>query len=244
MVSFDPIPDDLWDDWKWFVYPEGRILGMREGQHRINSSGLILTPCYIVNLPKLIMSDVMWTSRTETTREGARDSGVYLRPVRVNADSVLGNMVFLLSQYPMVISRKVSPKGSTTDERLVAALERGDDMIMLDGNGIDDSLSMNELDIKFFNPFAEGSKEPEDLIGIIAAECCINELSMAKADITGSSVGQILNGVIHELSERGLVVLDGDTITKMTEKGKRLLDLEPVTDALSCRCETESPKEE
>ncbi|MCE5295837.1 MAG: hypothetical protein LLG16_01885 [Euryarchaeota archaeon] len=243
-MTFDPIPDDMWEDWKWFVYPEGRILGMREGRHRINNSGVVLTPCYIVNLPKLIMSDVMWASRLESTPEGPRDTNDYLRPVRVSADSLIENIIFLLSQYPMVVSRKVSPKGSTMEERIKIALERGDDMIMLDENGIDGTLSMNDLDVQFFNPFSDDAKGPEELIGVIAAEGCINELSMARADAPDSTVRQVLNDAIAELSQRGLVEAKDGAIVRMTEKGKRLLELEPVVDALSCRCETEAPNDE
>jgi hypothetical protein len=244
MVSFDPIPDDMWDDWKWFVYPEGHILGMREGRHRINSSGVVLTPCYIVNLPKLIMSDVMWSSRLETAPEGPKDTNDYLRPVRVSVDSLIDNMIFMLSQYPMVVSRKVSPEGSTMAERLEAVLARGDEMIMFNKDGIDGTLSLNDLDVQFFNPFSDGSKQPDDLIGVIAAEGCINELSMARANAPDSAVRQILNDTMLELSKRGLVKHDGEAIVGMTERGKRLLELEPVIDALSCRCETEAPEEE
>ncbi|MFA5314193.1 MAG: hypothetical protein WC375_12905, partial [Methanomassiliicoccales archaeon] len=90
------------------------------------------------------------------------------------------------------------------------------------------------------NPFSEGDRSCDDLIGIIAPEGCINELSLAKANAPDTSVRQVMQNAIQELSERGFIEHDGDLITRMTERGKRLLELEPVVDALSCRCETDT----
>lgn len=241
MVSFDPIPEDMWEDWKWFVYPEGHILGMREGRHRVESSGVVLIPCYIVNLPKLIMSEVMWASRTERGPDGERDTYDYLRTVHVDVDSLIDEMIFMLSQYPMVVLKKVSPDGSTMKERIEAALATGDELILLDEEGAPRTLAMYGLEVRFFNPFAEREDDHEEIIGIIAAERCINELMLAKVDAPGSHVREAILSSMHELEERGLVDHGSGVVTRMTERGRRLLELEPVIDAMACRCEVEGP---
>lgn len=236
-LTFDPIPDEVWNDWKWFVYPEGCLLGMREGKHRVGNADIVLTPCYIVNLPKLVMSDIMWASRLDTTSEGVVDTQDHLRPVCISVDSVLESIIYLLSQYPMVIRRR----GSEGDlQKDISDMIQEDELVLLNqGSEASKRLGLEDLEVQFYNPYSEGAKPCVDILGMVIAEACINELSIAKAGIPDSVVRETICNTIGELEKRELVKVKDGVVTGMTEKGKAVLDVEPVHDMLSCRCEVE-----
>jgi hypothetical protein len=234
-MSFDPIPDEIWEDWKWFVCPEGCLLGMRDDKYRVANSDVVLAPCYVVNLPKLIMSDVMWSSRLDSTAGGAVDTNDYLRSVRVSVDSLIDGMIYLLSQHPMVVRRRAD--GDDEAQKLAEALSEEELILVSSGSTAVQNLDMADLDVQFFNPFAEGMKPCSDILGLIPAEMCIKELGMAKADLPNSVVREVIQQSIEELRRRELVLVEDGVVIGMTPKGKAVLDVEPVNDMLSCRCE-------
>jgi hypothetical protein len=238
-VSFDPVPDDIWDDWKWLVFPEGSLLGMKEGRHRLGSSSLVLTPCYMVNLPKLIMSDIMWASRLESTSNGMVDTNNCLRPVNISIDSLIDGLIYMLSQHPMVISKR--KKGLTIlPEELGQLMEGPDELILLSGlNEAEQRLSLEDIEVEFRNPFGEEGRPREMFIDLIPAESCIRELSLSKADLPRSVVRMTLQGAMDELQRRGMINVREGSVTSMTERGRSLIEFEPVNDPLSCRCEVE-----
>lgn len=236
-MSFDPVPEDIWDDWKWFVCPEGCVLGMKEGTHRVNGSELVLTPCYVVNLPKLIMSEVMWASRLESTPGGTVDTNKCMRPVKISIDSLIDGLIHILSQYPMVISKR--RKGGSLPEELGRMLD-SDELVLLGGpSEAEQRLSLEDIDVEFRNPFGEEGRPQENFIALVPAERCIRELSLAKADLPGSLVRMTLQGAVDELMHRGLIDVKDGSIISMTERGRSLIEFEPVKDAVSCRCEVE-----
>lgn len=243
-LSFDPIPDQLWEDWKWFVYPEGLVLGMREGRHRVPNSSVVLTPCYVVNIPKLIMSDIMWTSRLESTPDGTRDTGDYLRRVNVSVDSLMDGIIFLLSQNPMVVKRR--GEGKPLPEALRDSLESDDELILVqESSESERKLSRDDLAVEFFNPFdTEAEHRAAEMLGLIAPEACIKELALQKADEDHSMVRETILTAIEELKGRGMILVEGDAVVGMTERGRSLLEVEPVNDTLACRCEVESLESE
>jgi hypothetical protein len=244
-LSFDPIPDELWEDWKWFVYPEGLVLGMREGKHRVPNSTLLLTPCYVVNVPKLIMSEVMWTSRFNTTSQGVVDSGDYLRRVSISAESIIDSIIFLLSQNPMVVTRRPFQEPSPLEVELNQALQEGQELILMgQGSEAERCLSLDDLKVEFFNPFEEGNSERgQDLVGMVSPEGCIKELSLAKVELPSSLVREAIGQAIQELCSRGFIIVDDGTVVGMTVKGRELLEIEPVSDTLACKCEVELVEE-
>lgn len=237
-LSFDPIPDEVWEDWKWFVCPEGCLLGMREQRYQVENSDVSLTPCYVVNLPKLVMSDVMWASRLENTPSGVVDTDNYLREVMVSVDSLIDGLVFLLSQHPMVVRRKAG--GSEEERRLAEVLDREEFILVNKGNEGREKLDLADLDVQFFNPFAEGAKPCPDMLGMVPAEMCIKELSIAKAGLPDSVVREVIGHAIEELRRRGMIQVEEGTVIGMTPKGRAVLDVEPVHDLLTCRCEVRS----
>jgi hypothetical protein len=240
-LSFDTIPDDLWEDWKWFVYPEGLVLGMREGKHRVPNSSLLLTPCYVVNVPKLIMSEVMWASRYETTAKGLIDTGQYLRRVNIGTEDVIDSIIFLLSQNPMVVTRKTCQGPSALEVELNQALQDGRELILMgQGNEAERQLSLDDLKVEFFNPFEDGKAERgQDLVGRVSPEGCSKELSMAKVELPSSMVRDAIAQAMDELSTRGLIMLDAGTAIGMTKRGQERLEIVPVSDTLACKCEVE-----
>jgi hypothetical protein len=238
-MSFDPIPDEVWDDWKWFVFPEGCLLGLREGTHRLDNSDIVISPCYVVNLPKLIMSDIMWASRLENTSQGIVDTDDYFRSVRVSVDSLIDGIVFLLSQHPMVLRRRTSE--AVEEKEMRDALEKEEFILVNQGSEAQEQLNLADLDVQFFNPYGEGAKPCNDLIGLIPAENCIKELTYAKSDLPNSVVREVIGQAINELEKRQMIKVENGVVVGMTAKGKAVLDVEPVHDMFSCRCEVESP---
>lgn len=235
-MTFDPVPDDIWEDWKWFVCPEGYILGMNEGAHRLGGSHLALTPCYVFNLPKLIMSDVMWASRLKNAPEGVVDTNDFLQKVNICIDSLIDGLIHILSQYPMVISKRKGIE-NLTDE-LGQILEGSNEIILLGGlNEAEQSLSLEDIEVEFRNPFGEDGASHETFIAMIPAESCIRELSIAKGDLSHSQVRILLQGAVEELHRRGMIIVKEGFIDSMTERGRVIIEFEPVKDFLSCRCE-------
>jgi len=237
-LSFDPIPDEVWEEWKWFVCPEGCLLGMREHRYQVENSDVNLTPCYVVNLPKLVMSDVMWASRLENTPAGVVDTDDYLRTVRVDVDSLIEGLIYLLSQHPMVVRRRASD--SEQERQLTDALDREEFILVNEGGEGREKLDLADLDVQFFNPFAEGARPCPDMLGMVPAEMCIKELSIAKAGMPDSVVREVIGKAIEELFQRGMIRVEDGMVTGMTPKGKAVLEVEPVHDLLTCKCEVES----
>ncbi|OPY33102.1 MAG: hypothetical protein A4E32_00775 [Methanomassiliicoccales archaeon PtaU1.Bin124] len=236
-MSFDPIPDEIWDDWKWFVCPEGCLLGLRDDRYRVDGSEVHLTPNYVINLPKLIMSDVMWASRLDNTAEGVVDTKDYFRSVRVSVDSIIDGIIFLISQHPMVVLQR--PTEAQCERRLTDALSEDELILVSSGTQARENLDTADLDVQFFNPFAEGARPIVDMLGLIPAEMCIKELSLAKANQPDSVVREVISNAIEELRSRQMVNVEDGVVVSMTLKGKAVLDVEPVHDMLSCSCQVD-----
>jgi hypothetical protein len=238
-MTFDPVPEDIWEDWKWFVYPEGYILGMKESAHRVGGSQLAMTPYYVVNLPKLIMSEVMWASRLKSTPDGVVDTNDCMRPVNVSIDSLIEGLIYVLSQYPMVISKRVGGR-KDIPEKLGQMLEGSEELILLGGlSNAEQSMSLEDVEVEFRNPYGESGRPGETFIALIPAESCIRELSLAKADLPRSPVRETIQGALNELQRRGMIDVKEGTVVVMTERGRTMIEFEPVKDSLSCRCEVE-----
>jgi len=74
-------------------------------------------------------------------------------------------------------------------------------------------------------------------------EGCIKELSMAKVELPSSMVRDAIAQAMEELSARDLLMLEAGTAIGMTKRGQELLEIEPVSDTLACKCEVELVEE-
>jgi len=88
-LSFDEIPEDLWDDWVWLVSPAGLIRAVEEESQPILSSSYQVTSIYTINLPKMVLFDLVWSSRLEVGEDGVVDAMDLHRTVDRDPDLIL-----------------------------------------------------------------------------------------------------------------------------------------------------------
>jgi hypothetical protein len=205
MVS---IPDDLWNDWSWFITPHELRCTVVEDEKVIEAAKVAVTAVYTLNLPKMVMSDVALASRLERTNAGIVDTGIVCRDVHITPMTLTHTMTQLLLHCPLVVrpagGAKETPFSDVTDG----------------------------LEICFFNPLMmeddQGSKE---LFCLESPTRCIEELSM---DASESKLATAVITAIEELSSRELIEVENGVILRMTDKGKRLIETEPLNDRVIC----------
>jgi endonuclease V-like protein UPF0215 family len=107
----------------------------------------------------------------------------------------------------------------------------------LEGRAVD----LDSLAIDFFNPFIpplRSSGVHRSVIGVISAVKSLQRVRSAIGDADGELRQAVLTS-IHELVSRGLVERAEGDHHRLTERGARMIETEPLSDCLSCRCRVE-----
>jgi hypothetical protein len=243
-LTFDEIPEDLWEDWVWLVSPGDLTRAVEEETQPLLSSPYQVTSVYTVNLPKLVLFDLMWSSRLDMSDEGVSDVNDMGRPVRRDADDVLGSLEFLLRNYPLVLRWKLPPeKVATLSPSLWDDINEPPELLWYVPQELEGApLDLESLSIDFFNPFIPSLRRMgvhRSVIGVISAVRSLEQVRSALADPEGHPLRQAVDASIAELASRGLIELHEDRIRRMTDRGARMSQTEPLNDCLSCRCRVE-----
>ncbi|HEY3421426.1 MAG TPA: hypothetical protein VGK23_12815 [Methanomassiliicoccales archaeon] len=205
------IPDDLWEDWSWFITPHDLRCTVIEDEKVIEEAKVAVTAVYTLNLPKMVMSDVALASRLERTNVGIIDTGIICRDVHITPETLTHTMTQLLLHCPLVVRPAEGERETQFSD-------------VSDG-----------LEICFYNPLMmeddEGSKE---LYCLESPSRCIEELSM---DATEGTLATAVRTAIDELASRALIDVEEGVIVRVTEKGKRLMETEPLNDRVICAYE-------
>lgn len=243
-LTFDEIPEDLWEDWVWLVSPGSLTRTVEEETQPLLSSPYQVTSVYTVNLPKLVLFDIMWSSRLEMSDEGVSDVNDLCRPVQRDADDILGSLEFLLRNYPLVLRWKLPPeKVATLSPSLWDDINEPPELLWnvpqeLEGLPLD----LESLSIDFFNPFIPSLRRlgiHRSVIGVISAVRSLDQVRSALTDPDGNPLREAVETALNELASRGLVELQENRLRRMTDKGVRMTQTEPLNDCLSCRCRVE-----
>ncbi|MCX6650541.1 MAG: hypothetical protein NT131_02635 [Methanomassiliicoccales archaeon] len=243
-LTFDEIPEDLWEDWVWLVSPGGLMKAVEEETQTLLSSPYQVTSVYTVNLPKLVLFDLMWSSRLEMDEEGVNDANDLCRPVHRDADDVLGSLGFLLRNYPLVLRWKLPPeKVAELSPNLWDDIVEPPELLWyvpqeLEGKELD----LDSLSFDFFNPFIPSLRRlgvHRSVIGVVSAVRSLDQVSSALIEVEDNSLREAVDSAIVELSTRGLVELAEGKLRRITERGARMAQTEPLNDCLSCRCRVE-----
>lgn len=202
------IPDDLWDDWTWFITPHELRCTVVEDEITMEEAKVAVTAVYTLNLPKIVMNDVALASRLEQTEAGIIDTGIIGRDVHLTPETLTQTLAQLLLNCPLVVR-----KAEGTNETPFSDVSDG-------------------LEVCFYNPLLidddQGSRE---LFCLEPPTRCIQELS------TGTPEGSLATAVrsaIEELASRSLIDVQDGVVVRVTEKGKRLIEAEPLNDRVVC----------
>lgn len=202
------IPDDLWGDWSWFVTPHELRCTVVEDEKIIEEAKVAVTPVYTLNLPKMVMNDVALASRLEMTNVGIVDTGIMCRDVHLTPETLIQTISGLLLHCPLVV-RKAEGTGETSFSDISDGLE-----------------------ICFYNPLMlEDDQGSKDLFCMEPPARCIEELSM---DASEGKLAIAVRAAIDELAARSLIDVEDGVIVRITEKGKRLVETEPLNDRVTC----------
>jgi hypothetical protein len=205
------IPDDLWDDWSWFITPHELRCIVVEDEKVIEPAKVAVTPVYTLNLPKLIMSDIALASRLEQTTAGIVDTGIICRDVRLTPETLTLTISQLLLHCPLVVRR-----AEGTSETPFSDVADG-------------------LEICFYNPLLiEDDQGSKDLFCMEPPSRCIEELSM---DANEGKLATAVRMAIDELASRSLIDVEDGVVVRITERGKRLIETEPLNDRVICAYE-------
>ncbi|HUT26894.1 MAG TPA: hypothetical protein VMW85_02460 [Methanomassiliicoccales archaeon] len=242
-LSFDEIPEDLWDDWVWLVSPAGLMRAVEEESQPILSSSYQVTSTYTINLPKMVLFDLMWSSRLEVGENGVVDAMDLHRTVDRNPNLILDSLDFLLRNYPLVLRWKLSPEQITDlSPNIWDDISEPPDLLWhvpqeLEGM----SLDLESLAIDYFNPFIPSLRRlmvHRSVIGVISPLKTLDHVRMAREDPDHVMREGLLTS-IEELRSRGLIEVGEGRVRRLTEKGARMIGTEPLSDCLGCRCRVE-----
>ena len=202
------IPDDLWEDWTWFVTPHDLRCTVVEDEKVIEQAKVAVTAVYTLNLPKMIMSDLALASRLEKTTVGIVDTGIIGRDVHLTPETLTHTISQLLLHCPLVVR---SAEG--TSETPFSDISDG-------------------LEVCFYNPLmVDDDQGSRDLFCMEPPTRCIEELSL---DAKEGQLVAAMRTTIDELASRSLIDFEDGVIVRITEKGKRLIEAEPLGDRLIC----------
>ena len=202
------IPDDLWEDWTWIITPHELRCTVVEDEKLIEQAKVAVTAVYTLNLPKMIMSDVALASRLEQTSVGIVDTGIIGRDVHLTSETLTHTISQLLLHCPLVV-RKAEGTNRTpfTD--------------VSDG-----------LEVCFYNPLLiDDDRGSRELYCLEPPSRCIEELSL---DAPEGKLVTALRTAVDELASRALIDVQDGLVVRITEKGKRLIETEPLNDRVIC----------
>jgi hypothetical protein len=240
-MTFEEIPEDLWDDWVWLVSPPGLMRTVEEDAQPLLNSPYQLTSTYAVNMPKVVLFHMSWSCAMDTDSEAGMGPVDLRVPVRMDVDTALNGLLFLIRNYPLVLRWKLD-----ADQRASLAPNLWDDLQEppellwhvpqeLEGQALD----LESIAIEFFNPFVPALRSAgvhRSVIGIISASRSIDLAASSLIPGTESDWREAMRMSISELERRGLIEPTGDGRRRFTERGGRMVATEPLSDCLSCRC--------
>ncbi len=247
-LTFDEIPEDLWEDWVWLVSPAGLMRTVEEETQPLLSSPYQLTSTYSFNLPKLVLFSLVWSFRMDQETDVELDLEDLHPAVRMDADTALRGLSLLLRSYPLVLRWKIDQ-----DRLLELAPNLWDDVQAppellwyvpqeLEGRTLD----LDSISIDFFNPFVPSLKlmgMHRSVIGVISPVRSLEKVAVAMQEEEGNDLREALDTSLEELEVRGLIERVADGRRRITEKGTRMVETEPLSDCLSCRCRVEEVME-
>jgi hypothetical protein len=202
------IPDDLWEDWTWFVTPHELRCTVVEDEKVIEQAKVAVTAVYTLNLPKMIMNDLALASRLEKKEEGIVDTGIIGRDVHLTPETLTHTLSHLMLHCPLVVR-----KAEGTSETPFSDISDG-------------------LEVCFYNPLlVDSDRGSKELFCMEPPTRCIEELSLDANE--GELVGAV-RSAIEQLAQRSLIEVQDGVIVRITEKGKRLIDAEPLGDRVIC----------
>jgi hypothetical protein len=205
------IPDDLWEDWTWFITPHELRCTVVEDEKMIEQANVVVTAVYTLNLPKIVMNDVALASRLEQTNVGIIDTGIICRDVHLTPETLTHTISQLLLHCPLVVR-----KAEGTNETPFSDVSDG-------------------LEVCFYNPLLiDDDQGSRDLFCLEPPTRCIEELS---TDVPEGRLVTAVRAAIDELASRSLIDVHDGVVVRITEKGKRLIEAEPLNDRVICAYE-------
>jgi hypothetical protein len=247
-MTFEEIPEDLWDDWVWLVSPPGLMRAVEEDTQPLLNSPYQLTSTYTFNLPKVILFHMSWSCAVDADGEGEIGSDNLHVPVHMDLDAALKGLLFLLRNYPLVLRWKLDPdRRASLAPNLWDDLQEPPELLWhvpqeLEGQTLD----LESIAIEFFNPFVPALRLAgvhRSVIGIISP---VKSLDLAVSSLipgVESDWREAMRMAIDELMRRGLIEPTEDGRMRFTERGRRMVVTEPLSDCLSCRCRIEEVME-
>ncbi|HPD08351.1 MAG TPA: hypothetical protein PKZ73_00860 [Methanomassiliicoccales archaeon] len=243
-LTFEEIPEDLWEDWVWLVSPAGLMWAVEEAPQPLLSTPYLLTPIYTVNMPKMVLFHMAWSGDFDIDGDGKVRTEEPYPPVRMDADIALRGLLFLLRNYPLVLRWKLEP-----DRLASLAPNVWDDVLEppealwhvppeLEGEPVD----LENISIEFFNPFIQSLRfrgVHRSLIGVVSPMRSIARATAALVPEAESDWREAMAMAIQELERRGLIEAVDAGLYRFTERGARMTATEPVSDCLCCRCRIE-----
>lgn len=245
--TIEEIPEDLWDDWVWLVSPPGLVRIVEEETQPLLNSPYQLTCTYMMNLPKLIMFQMAWSSALE--EKGAHIGQDSLRaPVHMDVDQALKGLLFLLRNYPLVLRWKLGPEESAglAPNLWDDILEPPDILWHVPKEVEGRALDLESISIEFFNPFTPAMRMAgvhRSVIGVISPMRSIDMAVSSLVPGAESDWRDAMSMAIQALEGHGLVERTGEGRLRLTERGARMAVTEPLSDCLSCRCRIEEVME-
>ncbi|MGD0818705.1 MAG: hypothetical protein ABR986_09980 [Methanomassiliicoccales archaeon] len=202
------IPDDLWDDWSWFITPHELRCTVVEDEKVVEQAKVAITAVYTLHLPKMVMNDVALASRLEKTNAGIVDTGIICRDVHLTPETLTHTITQLMLHCPLVV-RKAEGASETPFSDVSDGLE-----------------------VCFYNPLLiDDDKGSRDLFCMEPPIRCIEELSI---NATEGKLVMAVRAAVDELASRALIDVEEGAIVRITEKGKRLIETEPLNDRIIC----------
>jgi hypothetical protein len=245
-MTFEEIPEDLWDDWVWLVSPPGLIRVVEEDTQPLLNSPYQLTSTYTVNLPKVVLFHMSWSCKVEANGDDPED--LLDAPVHMDTDMALRGLLFLLRNYPLVLRWKVEPERlPTLSPNVWDDVSEPPDLLWhvpteLEGQALD----LESMSIDFFNPFIPALRSAgvhRSVIGVISPVKSLDRVASAFIPGCESDLREAMDSAIGELERRRLIESTDDGLRRFTERGARMVDTEPLSDCLSCRCRVEEVME-
>jgi hypothetical protein len=216
---------------------------VEEESQPILSSPYQVTSIYTVNLPKLVLFDLMWSSHLEMVGDGMFDSNQLRRAARLDVDGVLQSLAFLVQSYPLVLRWNLPPERlAELSPNIWDDITEPPELLWNVPQELEEcALDLDSLAIDFFNPFVpslRGSGVHRSVIGVISAVKSLRQVRSV-LDRTDGDLRQAVLTSIDELVRRGLVECAEHEHHRMTERGARMIETEPLSDCLKCRCRVE-----
>jgi hypothetical protein len=201
-----------------------------------------------MNMPKVVLFHMAWSCRVDADEEGEMGSDNLHVPVQMNVDIALKGLLFLLKNYPLVLRWKLKPdRLASLAPNLWDDVREPPELLWhvpqeLEGQALD----LDSLSIEFFNPFLPVLRLAGVHRSVIGVILPVKSLDLAVSSLipgVESDWRETMSMALSELERRELVEATEDGRLRFTERGVRMVQTEPMTDCLGCRCRIEEVME-